>query len=85
MQLTFRSSEVDNISILLEHIDLFDSLDGLDVEFLEGSLELLVIGARVSVDLLHLSSGGTLATITQRKLVIKSFLVQLYRLIELLP
>jgi hypothetical protein len=32
---TFRSSEVDDVSVFLEHVDLLDRLDGLDVEFFE--------------------------------------------------
>ncbi len=31
---TFGSSEVNDIAIFLEHVDLFNRLDGLDIEFL---------------------------------------------------
>lgn len=42
---TFWSGEVDDITILFEHVDLLDGLDGLDVEFLEGGLQFFVVGA----------------------------------------
>jgi hypothetical protein len=32
---TFRSSEVNDVSIFFEHVHLFYGLDGLDVELLE--------------------------------------------------
>jgi hypothetical protein len=54
---------VDDVSVLLEHVDLLDGLNGLDVHLLEGSLELLVIGAGGLVDLLDLAAGSTLSTI----------------------
>ena len=53
---------MDHVSVLLEHVDLLDRLDGLDVHLLERRLELLVVGARRLVDLLHLTAGGTLST-----------------------
>ncbi len=53
---TFRSSEVDNVSILFEHIHLFNGLDGLDIEFLKGGLQFFVVGARGFVDFLLLPS-----------------------------
>jgi hypothetical protein len=53
---------VNNIAIRLEHVDFLDGLDGLGVQFLQGLLELLVVGARSSGRTLDLSSGGTLAT-----------------------
>ena len=49
-----------HIPIFLEHIDLFDRLDGLDIELLEGGLQLLVIGAGGLMDFLLLSSRGSL-------------------------
>ena len=60
---TLRSGKVDDVSVLLEHVDLLDGLNGLDVHLLEGSLELLVVGARGLVDLLDLAAGSTLSTI----------------------
>jgi hypothetical protein len=61
--LTTGVGEVDDVAILLEHVDLLNALDGLDVQLLESGLELLVIGAGVADDLLDLAAGGTLATI----------------------
>lgn len=54
---------MDHVSVLLEHVDLLDGLDGLDVHLLECRLELLVVGAGRLVDLLHLAAGGTLSTV----------------------
>lgn len=54
---------MDDVSVLLEHVDLLDALDGLDVQLLESGLELLVIGAGVADDLLDLAAGSTLATV----------------------
>lgn len=54
---------MDDVAVLLEHVDLLDTLDGLDVQLLESGLELLVIGAGVADDLLDLAAGGTLATV----------------------
>lgn len=61
--LTTGVGEVDDVAVLLEHVDLLNALDGLDVQLLEGGLELLVIGAGVADDLLDLAAGGTLASI----------------------
>jgi hypothetical protein len=55
--------EVDDVAVALEHVDLLDSLDGLDVELLERGLKLLVVGARVLVDLLDLPARSTLASV----------------------
>jgi hypothetical protein len=54
--------EVDDVSVALEHVDLLNRLDGLDIELLERSLKLLVVGARVLVDLLDLPARSTLAS-----------------------
>lgn len=62
---TLGGGEVDDVAVGLEHVDLLDLSDGLDVHLLEGSLELLVVGARRPVDLLLHTSGGTLATASQ--------------------
>lgn len=53
---------MDHVAILLEHVDLLNGLDGLDIELLKGGLELLVIGARRLVDLLCLAARGTLSS-----------------------
>jgi len=54
---------VDDVSVALEHVDLLNGLDGLDVELLQRGLELLVVGASGPVDLLDLPAGSTLAAI----------------------
>jgi len=59
---TFWRGEVDNVAVALEHVDLLNLCDGLDVHFLEDGLQLLVIGAGGLVDLLDLPPGCTLAT-----------------------
>lgn len=62
MLLTTGIGEVDDVAVFLEHVDLLNALDGLDVQLLESGLELLVIGAGVADDLLDLAAGSTLAT-----------------------
>jgi hypothetical protein len=54
---------VDDVSVALEHVDLLNALDGLDVELLQRGLELLVVGTSGPVDLLDLPAGSTLAAI----------------------
>ena len=61
--LTLGCREVDDVAVALEHVDLLDSLDGLDVQLLKSTLELLVVGASVLVDLLDLPAGSTLASV----------------------
>lgn len=55
---------MNDVAVALEHVDLLDGLDGLDVELLQGGLELLVVTARALVDLLDLPARSTLASIT---------------------
>ena len=62
-RLTLGGSEVDDVAVRLEHVDLLDGRDGLNVHLLESGLELLVVTTAGSVDLLDLSSGSTLATV----------------------
>lgn len=54
---------MDHIAVLLEHVDLLDALDRLNVHLLQRRLELLVIGARGLVDLLDLAARSTLASV----------------------
>jgi hypothetical protein len=63
LPLTTGVGEVDNVAVLLEHVDLLNALDGLDVQLLESGLELLVIGTGVADDLLDLAAGSTLASV----------------------
>lgn len=56
---------MDDIAISLEHVDFFNSLDGLDIELLERCLQLLIIHSRALVDLLDLSSRCALSTIAR--------------------
>jgi hypothetical protein len=60
---------VDDIAVALEHVDLLNGLDGLDVELLEGLLKLLVVTAGAGRRALDLSPGGTLATISFKSIV----------------
>lgn len=62
---TLGCGEVDDVAVRLEHVDLLNLSDGLDVHLLEGGLELLVIGARRPVDLFLDTSGGALAAVSQ--------------------
>lgn len=56
---------MDHIAVLLEHVDLLDALDRLNVHLLQRRLELLVIGARGLVDLLDLAARSTLASVVE--------------------
>jgi hypothetical protein len=53
---------VDDVAVALEHVDLLDGLNRLDVELLEGGLKLLVVGAGALVDLLDLPARSALAS-----------------------
>jgi len=64
--LTLGCGKVNDVAIALEHVDLLDSLDGLNVELLEGLLELLVVGAGPLGRTLHLAARGTLAADARR-------------------
>lgn len=59
---TLWCGEVDDVSVALEHVDLLNGLDGLDIELLEGLLELLVVGGGPLGRPLHLPARGTLST-----------------------
>jgi len=54
---------VDDISVGLEHVDLLNCLNGLDIKLLKCCLQLLVIHASALVDLLDLSSRGAFSTV----------------------
>jgi len=51
---------VDDVAIALEHVDLLDGLDRLNIELLQRCLELLVVGTGALVDLLDLPTGSAL-------------------------
>ena len=54
---------MDDVSICLEHVDLLNCLNRLNIELLELCLQLLVIPSSALVDLLHLSSWRSLSAI----------------------
>ena len=56
---------MDHVSVLLEHVNLLDRLDRLNIELLQRCLKLLVIGPRALMNLLHLSSRCTLASMVK--------------------
>lgn len=56
---------MNDVAVALEHVDLLNGLDGLDVQLLERGLELLVVGASGPVDLLDLPAGCALSSIAQ--------------------
>lgn len=58
---TLWCSEVNDVSIGLEHVDLLNGLDRLDVQLLKCGLELLVVDTEVLWLGLDLSSWGTLS------------------------
>jgi hypothetical protein len=53
---------MNNVPIFLEHIHLFDGLNRLHVEFLEGGLEFLIVGAGGFVYLFGFSAGGAFSS-----------------------
>lgn len=57
---------MNDVAVALEHVDLLDSLDRLDVELLESLLELLVVRAGSLRCALHLPARGALAADTRR-------------------
>lgn len=58
---------MDDVAVGLEHVHLLDGLDGLNIDLLEGGLELLVIASGAGRRSLDLSAGSTLATISIQK------------------
>ena len=56
---------MNDVSVFLEHIDFLDRLDGLDIEFLEGRLQLLVVGAGRLVDFLGLAAWCAFASVME--------------------
>ena len=62
---TLRGCKVDDVAVLLEHVDLLDGLDGLDVHLLQRGLQFLVIGAAGLVDFFRLAAGGAFASAVQ--------------------
>ena len=60
---TFRSREVDDIAIFLEHVDLLDGLDGLHVELLQRRLQLLVVCAARLVHFFHVAAGSSFGSV----------------------
>ena len=57
-----------DMSVASEHVDLFNARDGLDIQFLQGSLELLVVATSGLGHLLDFSSGSALSTNADRGL-----------------
>jgi hypothetical protein len=53
---------MNDIPILLEHIDLLDSLNRLDIHFLQGGLEFLVVSAAGLVHFFGFPAGSSLAS-----------------------
>ena len=56
---------MDDVAVSLEHVDLLNSLDWLNIELLERRLQLLVIHSCALVDLLDLSSRCALSTVAR--------------------
>lgn len=54
------------MAVRFKHVDLLDGLDGLDIQLLKSSLQLLLVGAARLVDLLDLSSDSAFAAATVR-------------------
>lgn len=54
---------MNDVAVALEHVDLLNCLDRLNIELLERCLQLLVVGTSSLVDLLDLASWCTLAPV----------------------
>lgn len=63
---------MNDVAVALEHVDLLNLLNGLNIQLLEVCLQLLVIGTSSLVDLLDLASRGTLASVVDVLLVFRS-------------
>lgn len=62
---TLGGGKVNDVAVALEHVHLLNGLDGLDIELLEGRLELLVVAAGPGRRALNLAAGSSLATMYQ--------------------
>ena len=59
---------MDDVAVVLEHVDLLDGLDGLHVHLLQRGLQLLVVGARTLVRFLgELAAGGAFASVMRER------------------
>ena len=76
-RLTLRSTEVDDVSVLLEHVHLLNASEGLNSQLLHSGLQLGVITTgHGTLGLLHnLSAWGTLATNTLGALQLSKLLL----------
>ena len=63
MQRTFRRSEMNDVSILLEHIHLLNRLDRLHVQLLQRCLQFLVVCAARLVHFFYFAPGCAFASI----------------------
>lgn len=72
---TLGCSKVYHVSVLFEHVDFLNRLDGLDIHLLQRCLQFLVVCAGGFVDLFGLSprctfaSVGTISSITSFEFV----------------
>ena len=55
---------MNHVAILLEHVDLLNGLDRLNIQLLQRCLKLFVIRPRALVDLFDLPPRGTFTSIT---------------------
>ena len=60
---TLGSTEVDDVAVILEHVDFLDALDRLHVHLLQRRLQLLVICAGRLVHLFDLAAGSAFASV----------------------
>ena len=59
---------MDDVTVVLEHVDLLDGLDGLHVHLLQRGLQLLVVGAGTLVRFLgELAAGGAFASVMRER------------------
>lgn len=55
------SSKVDDLAVLLEHVHLLNSRDGLGIDLLQGTGQLGLLTSRALAGLLHLAANSSLA------------------------
>ena len=60
---------MDYIAVFLEHVDLFDCLNRLNIELLEGRLKLFVVCPCCSMNFLDLSPWCAFASVYQYKIL----------------
>src|SRR5437667_10311501 len=62
VKLTLWSGEMNDLSVFFKHVDFLNSLNRLNIQFLQRALQFLVICTRTLVCLFHFSAGRALSS-----------------------